>query len=67
MDNFKALFKEYWDELLYKVQWPSLDELQSKTVTVLIASIMIALAIALMDLTFNTVMTGLYSVSNSLF
>jgi preprotein translocase subunit SecE len=67
MDKFKALFKEYWDELLYKVQWPSLDELQSKTVTVLIASIIIALIIALMDLSFNTVMGGLYSVSNSLF
>ena len=67
MDNFKALFKEYWDELLYKVQWPSFDELQSKTVTVLIASIMIALAIALMDLAFNTVMSGLYSISTDLF
>lgn len=67
MDRLKNLFKEYWDELLYKVQWPSLDELQSKTVTVLIASIIIALIIAAMDLVFNTVMSGLYSVSNGLF
>ena len=67
MDKLKTLFKEYWDELLYKVQWPSLDELQSKTVTVLIASIIIALIIAAMDLVFNTAMSGLYSVSNGLF
>ena len=67
MDKLKNLFKEYWDELLYKVQWPSLDELQSKTVTVLIASIIIALVIAAMDLVFNTMMSGLYSVSNGLF
>jgi len=65
MEKLRGLFKEYSDELLYKVQWPSLQELQSSTVTVLIASIMIALAIAAMDFVFSSAMGGLYSLFNS--
>ena len=56
--------KEYLDELLYKVQWPSLDELQSSTVTVLITSLLIALAIFIMDLAFQNGMSIFYSFSN---
>ncbi|MEM6261746.1 MAG: preprotein translocase subunit SecE [Bacteroidota bacterium] len=62
MDKLRAFFKEYSEELLYKVQWPSLEELQSSTITVLIASVLIALAIALMDLVFKFVIGGLYSI-----
>lgn len=65
MEKLRGLFKEYSDELLYKVQWPSLEELQSSTVTVLIASILIAVAIAAMDFVFNSAMGGLYSLFNS--
>ena len=56
--------KEYLDELLYKVQWPSLEELQSSTVTVLITSLMIALAIFIMDLAFQNGMSIVYSFAN---
>lgn len=62
MNKIKTLFKEYSDELLYKVQWPSLEELQSSTVTVLIASLIIAIIIFVMDFVFNTVMNGLYGL-----
>ncbi|MEM8898085.1 MAG: preprotein translocase subunit SecE [Bacteroidota bacterium] len=62
MERLRQIFKEYSDELLYKVQWPSLEELQSSTVTVLIASIMIALIIFLMDLLFKGTMGGLYDL-----
>jgi preprotein translocase subunit SecE len=62
MEKLRALTREYLDELLYKVQWPSLEDLQSSTVTVLIASIIIALAIFLMDFVFNNAMGGLYSL-----
>lgn len=65
MENIKALFKEYTDELLYKVQWPTLEELQSSTVTVLIASILIAVIIWGMDVVFNLGMDGLYSLFTS--
>lgn len=64
MEKLRATFKDYVDELLYKVQWPSLDDLQSSTVTVLIASLIIALLIFIMDFAFNNVMDGLYSLFN---
>ncbi len=64
MEKLRATFKDYVDELLYKVQWPSLDDLQSSTVTVLITSLIIALIIFIMDLAFNNVMDGLYSLFN---
>ena len=62
MEGLKVWFKDMLDELLYKVQWPSLEDLQSSTVTVLIASIIIALIIFAMDFVFNQGMSGLYSL-----
>lgn len=62
MSKFSQLFKEYTDELLYKVQWPSLEELYSSTVTVLVASLLIAVVIGVMDLAFKNLMEALYSV-----
>jgi preprotein translocase subunit SecE len=62
MKQLKAFFQNYSDELLYKVQWPSIPELQSSTVTVLIASLLIALLIAFMDFAFNNVMGFLYQL-----
>jgi len=62
MNKIKAFFKEYSDELLYKVQWPSIPELQSSTITVLIASALIAGIIAIMDIAFKFIMETLYQV-----
>ena len=64
MERLREGFKEYLDELLYKVQWPSLEEVQSSTVTVLITSLMIALAIFIMDLAFQNGMSIVYSFAN---
>lgn len=58
----KSVVATYLDELLYKVQWPSLEELQSSTITVLIASFMIAAAIFVMDFVFQRLMGFLYSL-----
>jgi preprotein translocase subunit SecE len=46
MNKIRAFFNGYYDELVNK-------ELQSNTVTVLVASLVIALVIALMDVVFN--------------
>ena len=62
MDKLKAWFATYSDELLYKVQWPSVPELQSSTVTVLVASLLIALLIFLMDLVSSNVLGLLYDI-----
>ena len=62
MNKIVTFFREYADELLYKVQWPSLSELQGNTITVLVASLLIALMIALMDFVFRIGMTNLYDL-----
>ncbi|HHG84351.1 MAG TPA: preprotein translocase subunit SecE [Bacteroidetes bacterium] len=62
MDKIKAWFQTYSDELLYKVQWPSVPELQSSTITVLVASLLIALVIFAMDMVSSNAMTLLYGL-----
>jgi preprotein translocase subunit SecE len=64
MDRLKAWFQTYSDELLYKVQWPSVAELQSSTITVLVASLLIATAIFLMDAVSSNLMSLLYGLFN---
>ena len=65
MDKIKAWFKEYTDELLYKVQWPTLEDLQSSTVTVLVASFILAIIIFAIDFVFSFSMDSLYSLAGS--
>lgn len=62
MEKIRAWFRTYADELLYKVQWPSVAELQGSTITVLIASLLIALIIFVMDLSFSNIMALLYGL-----
>ena len=53
MDNIKTYLQTSYDELTSKVTWPSWKELQSNTVIVAVASIIIALIIGLMDVISN--------------
>jgi preprotein translocase subunit SecE len=46
------------------VQWPTVPELQSSTITVLVASLLIAFVIFIMDLTSSKVMEILYGIFN---
>lgn len=62
MEKFKAWFQTYSDELLYKVQWPSVADLQSSTITVLVASLLIALSIFAMDAVAGNAMSLLYGL-----
>jgi preprotein translocase subunit SecE len=64
MHRLIAWFQTYSDELLYKVQWPSVPELQSSTITVLVASLLIAFVIFVMDLVSSNVMSLLYGLFN---
>ncbi len=49
MEKLIQYFKDSYQELMYKVTWPSLPELQGSTIIVFVASLMIAIMIALMD------------------
>lgn len=51
---------ESYEELIHKVTWPTWKELQSTSILVLIASVIIALIVFLMDWVFgvNAVQSG---------
>lgn len=54
--------KESYSELVHKVSWPSGKELVNSAIVVLIASIIIALVVWLMDLGFEALMTLIYKI-----
>lgn len=54
--------KEAYSELAHKVSWPTWSELTNSSVVVLIASIIIALIVGLMDLGFEKIMISVYNV-----
>ena len=61
MANKGTYIKESYDELMNKVSWPSWSELQSSSIVVAIATVIIALIIYIMDKTFSSVMNLFYS------
>ena len=56
-----AYIKNSVDELLYKVTWPTWEELQTSAVIVAIASLIIALIIFAMDQVFRNLMEVFYN------
>ncbi len=60
MASVRKYIEESYDELMNKTSWPTWPELQSSGVVVLIASIIIALMIFVMDRTFSTMMEFIY-------
>jgi len=60
--KIKTYVKESYNELVYKVTWPTWKELQSSAVIVMVASIIIALVIFVMDLFFENIMKFIYSL-----
>ena len=56
MKKIKSYINEVVLELLNKVSWPTWPELQNSAVIVMIASLIIALTIALMDTVFSQLM-----------
>ena len=61
MANKGTYIKESYDELMNKVSWPSWSELQSSSIVVAIATVIIALIIYAMDSAFSNVMNLFYS------
>jgi len=63
MNGIVLYVKESYNELVHKVTWPSWPSLLSSTRLVLVASVIIALIIFVMDLIFNGVLLqNLYKV-----
>jgi preprotein translocase subunit SecE len=55
-------FKESYNELVHKTSWPTRKELAQSSVIVLIASIILALIVWLMDWCFENIMTFVYGL-----
>lgn len=53
MESIVLYIKESYNELLHKVTWPTWPKLLSSTRLVLIAAVMIAVVIFIMDTLFN--------------
>jgi preprotein translocase subunit SecE len=58
INNIKASY----DELVNKVSWPTWSELMNSAVVVLIASLIIALIVAVMDISFEKLMDIIYGL-----
>ncbi|MFT4902841.1 MAG: preprotein translocase subunit SecE [Thalassomonas sp.] len=62
MANKGTYIKESYDELMNKVSWPSWSDLQSSSIVVAIATMIIALIIYLMDSVFSNAMKLFYGL-----
>ncbi len=63
MKKIKNYILEVKDEMKNKVSWPTWSELQSSSIVVSIASIIIALIVLLMDISFENIMSLWYGVN----
>lgn len=64
MAKFKLLtdLQDSYNELVYKVSWPSKKDLVNSTVIVMVASILMAIVIWAIDVVFDSVMNLIYSL-----
>jgi preprotein translocase subunit SecE len=54
--------KESYDELIHKVSWPTWSELQNSAIVVSVASLIIAVIVYLMDISFQTLLEQFYKL-----
>ena len=62
MESIVLYIKESYNELVHKVTWPTWPNLLSSSYLVIIASVMIALTIFLMDGVFKQLLTTIYNL-----
>lgn len=58
--KIKTYIQESIDELVNKVSWPTWSELQDSSIVVLVASLIIAIVVFIMDSVFSETMKLLY-------
>lgn len=64
MAKVLEFFKESYVEITEKVTWPSWSQLQNHAVVVLIASVIIAIIILIMDKFSSNVLEALYGITS---
>ena len=58
--------KDSYKELVEKVSWPSFAQLQSSTIVVMVASLIFAMIVLVMDVSFETILQGIYKFLGNL-
>ncbi len=53
MDKFTAFLKASWEEVQQNVTWPKFGDLQASSTLVLVASLIFALLVGLIDFVFE--------------
>jgi preprotein translocase subunit SecE len=54
--------KESYNELVHKVTWPTWKELQNSALVVMVASLIFALIVFAMDISFQKILEGIYKL-----
>ena len=62
MEKLKNYILDSIDEIRNKVSWPKFNELQSSAILVLVASLIFAIVIGLIDLGFSNGLTWFYTL-----
>lgn len=62
MNKIKQYIQESYHELLHKVSWPTWEELQSSTMVVLIATVIVTLLVWGMDIVSSTLLQNFYKL-----
>ncbi len=60
--KLKEYIKDSYNELIYKVTWPTWEELQSSALIVMITTLILSIVVALMDFSFKIVMKFIYTL-----
>lgn len=63
MSKIKAYVQDSYNELMHKVSWPTWAELQESAITVLVATIIIALVVFAIDFIFNLLLNFIYQMA----
>ena len=61
-NKVSGYLQETYNELVHKVSWPSWADLQSSSIVVMVASLIIALVIFAMDFSFQQIFQFLYKI-----
>lgn len=60
--GLKTYLEETYKELVHKVTWPTWSELQNSALVVMVASLIIALIVLVMDISFKNLMKLIYDI-----
>lgn len=60
--KFINYLKDCYNELVHKTSWPTRQELTSSSVVVLVASVIIAIAVWIMDFSFEKIIHLIYTI-----